>query len=272
MSKKSFLNTLSNKALDEKLNQLVSGEREILTEIIIHIREVASRRMYLDFGHGSLFDYLTQRMGYANGSAQRRIDAARLSVDVPAVIDHIESGEINLSQISIMSQATRQVPRDIKVEKETKEQIIADLCEKTVAQSEVLVSKALNIPVKEVTKTKHQQDESIRLEITFTKEQWDKLTKAKELLSHVLPDGSGTIIKNRSHIPIRVQRQVLTRDRCCQYRSKITNQKCASTWKLEIDLIQPVWAGGGNEPENLRALCSAHNNKVYEEQAGIQSR
>lgn len=321
MSTKSFLNALSNKALDEKLNQLVSGEREILTEIIIHIREVACRKMYLDFGYSSLFDYLTLRMGYANGSAQRRIDAARLSLDVPAVIDHIESGDLNLSQISVMAQAMRQVPGDIKVDKETKEQLISELCEKTVAQSEVLISKALNTPIKDITKTKYQKDESIRLEITFTKEQWEKLTRARDLLSHMLSDGSWdkaieymsdlviqkkdkTTIKRtkpvkseslvpcgsgdqflnqalepvktnkrnpRTHIPVPIQRQVLNRDRCCQYQSKLTNQKCGSTWKLEIDHIKPLWAGGSSELENLRALCAAHNNKVYQEQAGIRN-
>ena len=111
MFNKSFLSALSNKNLDEKLNQLISSEREMLTEIIIHIREVDSRKMYLDFGYASLFDYLTLRMGYANASAQRRINAARLSMEVPEVINHIESGGINLSQISVMAQALRQAPK-----------------------------------------------------------------------------------------------------------------------------------------------------------------
>ncbi len=49
MSKKSFLNALSNKVLDEKLIQLVSGEIEILTEIIIHIREVKWSELQIVF-------------------------------------------------------------------------------------------------------------------------------------------------------------------------------------------------------------------------------
>ncbi|OYZ22160.1 MAG: hypothetical protein B7Y39_08205 [Bdellovibrio sp. 28-41-41] len=320
MSEKSFLTALSSNALDEKLKELISGERELLTEIIIHICEVDARKMYLDFGYSSLFDYLTERMGYANGSAQRRIDAARLSRDVPEVINHIESGDINLSQISVMAQAIRQVPKGSKVSKEIKEQMVADLCEKTVAQSEILVSCALNIPIKELAKTKHQKDESIRLEVTFSKTQWEKLTKARDLLSHLIPDGSWDHIfeymseqviqkkdktsiktlkpskakkvdatasvldgnndqdykpmsarKTRAHIPLSIQRQVLNRDKCCQYHSKITHQKCGSSWKLTIDHIKPLWADGSNELENLRVLCAAHNNKVYHDQAGIRN-
>ena len=81
-----------------------------------------------------------------------------------------------------------------------------------------------------------------------------------------------TARKCRVHIPLSIQREVINRDKCCQYQSKITNQKCNSTWKLTIDHIQPLWAGGSSEPENLRALCAAHNNKVYQEQTGITYR
>ena len=266
MFKKSFLSPLSNKNLDEKLNQLISSERELLTEIIIHIREVDSRKMYLDFGYASLFDYLTLRMGYANASAQRRINAARLSMEVPEVIDHIESGNINLSQISVMTQALRQVPKDSKADSKMKEQILAELCEKTVAQSEVIVSKALNIPIKEFTKTKHQKDESTRLEITFTKEQWEKLNKARDLLSHSLPHGTWDQV-----FEYMSNQKKQKKDKTIVKKPKSIKRSKLKTTELTLDGACK-WAGGSNEIENLRTLCSAHNNKVYQEQAGIRSR
>ncbi|OYZ21239.1 MAG: hypothetical protein B7Y39_09410 [Bdellovibrio sp. 28-41-41] len=43
---------------------------------------------------------------------------------------------------------------------------------------------------KESTKTKHQKDESVRLEITLTKEQRAKFNQAKDVLSNSLPNGS----------------------------------------------------------------------------------
>ena len=190
MSEKFFLNKLSNQVLDGNLKQLITSEREILTEIILHISEVATRKMYLSYGYPSLFEYLSKRMGYANGSAQRRIDAARLSKEVPEVIDHLESGKINLSQLTILSQAIRQTT-DIKtVDKKKKKKFISELQDKSAKETELLVNQILNIPIKEATKTRCQKDESIRLEITFTKEQWQKLVKARDLLSHSLPDGS----------------------------------------------------------------------------------
>ena len=61
------LKKLTDQNLDIHLKELAVAEREILAEIILHIVEVARRKLYLTFGYSSLFDYLTQGIGYANG-------------------------------------------------------------------------------------------------------------------------------------------------------------------------------------------------------------
>lgn len=48
------LKKLTDQNLDKNLKELVSGEREILAEIIFHIIEVESRKLYLKFGYASL--------------------------------------------------------------------------------------------------------------------------------------------------------------------------------------------------------------------------
>ncbi len=315
MSTKSFLKKLTNLILDEKLQDLVAREREILSEIIIYIREVDGRKMFLSFGYPSLFDYLTKRMGYSNASAQRRIDAARLTHDVPEVLAHIESGEINLSQISVMAQAIRQVAKcSQKVDAETKESLINNIIGKNLNETEVIVSRVLNIPIQETARAKHQKDESVRFEITLTKEQWKKFNQARDVLSNSLPNGSewndvieymcdevilkkdkaaprkvrtskkfdaktakavlntrqDQITPSRETIPKSIEREVFTRDKCCQFQSKITGHKCSSTWNLTLDHIQPVWAGGGNSADNLRVFCASHNKEAYREQTGTR--
>jgi hypothetical protein len=62
--------------------------------------------------------------------------------------------------------------------------------------------------------------------------------------------------KTRQHIPIAIQRKVFKRDQCCQYLNKTTGKKCESKWNLHIDHVQPFWADGSNELENLRILCA----------------
>ena len=186
------LNKLTDQKLDEQLKSLAVSERELLSDILVHVREVDRRRLYLVFGYGSLFDYLTKSIGYGNGCAQRRIDAARLSIDVPAVIARIESGELNLSQVSLVQKAIRQVQSktSLKIDAKTKEKLIEELADKSVAESEVLVTQTFNFQPSEATCVRHQRDESVRLEVTLSKVQWQKMLKMRELLSHSLPCGS----------------------------------------------------------------------------------
>ncbi|OYZ23873.1 MAG: hypothetical protein B7Y39_03165 [Bdellovibrio sp. 28-41-41] len=297
------LQKVTNQNLDANLKSLVASEREILAEILIHIVEVERRKLYLKLGFSSLFDYLTKSIGYANGSAQRRIDAARLSFDVPEVIDKLESGEINLAQVSLLQKSIRekQVISKTKIDVQSKLDLIEQLANKSFSESEVLVTRALDIQLKEQIKTNHQKDESVRLEITFSKAQWQKLMKMRELLSNSLPNGSNwdqvleyvsdkiiqqkdkTRVVSRSStvkepkssqgarqaIPVNVQRQIFRRDQCCQYKDKHSGKQCGSTWRLEIDHIQPIWSGGSNKLENLRVLCASHNREVYRWQANL---
>ncbi len=191
MSTPSVLIGLTNLTLDKHLQELITSEREILTEIITYIREVDCRKMFLSFGYPSLFEYLTRRMGYSNASAQRRIDAARLTRNVPEVLTHLESGEINLSQISIMALAIRQIGKNSHtVDTEIKEHLVNSIAGKDLKQTEIIISKTLNLQIHEGTKARHQKDESVRFELTLTKEQWKKLNQTRDILSTSLPNGS----------------------------------------------------------------------------------
>ena len=93
---------LSNIQLHLEIKKLYQRERELLAEILEHIQECDRRRLYLEFGYPNLFSYLTRHIGYSEGAAQRRIDAARLMTDIPEVKEKIESGKIQLSHISMI--------------------------------------------------------------------------------------------------------------------------------------------------------------------------
>ncbi len=171
------LNNLTNQKLDEHLKSLVTSEREILSDILVHIKEVDRRKLFLVFGFGSLFEYLTKSVGYTNGCAQRRIDAARLSLEVPDVILKIESGELNLSQVAIVQKAIRvvQSKSGTKVNSAVKEKLVCDIATKSFSESEVIVAQTLNLELKDSTTTRHQKDDSVRLEVTLSKAQWEKM-------------------------------------------------------------------------------------------------
>ena len=94
------LNNLRDQALHQQLKALAGQERELLTKILHHLKEVERRKLFSDFGCSSLFDYATKELGYSEGQAYRRIQAMRLMRELPELEQKIQSGKLNLSNIS----------------------------------------------------------------------------------------------------------------------------------------------------------------------------
>jgi 5-methylcytosine-specific restriction endonuclease McrA len=68
------------------------------------------------------------------------------------------------------------------------------------------------------------------------------------------------LVPNDVPIPEPTKRQVHIRDEgACQYPINGGTAICGQTRAVDIDHIVPRALGGGNEPENLRVLCRAHN-------------
>src|SRR5687768_2884168 len=176
---------MTNLQLETELKSLVSKEQELLEEILLRIREVDSRKLYLERGYSSLFEYLTREIGYSGASAQRRIDTVRLSYDVPEVIEKVGSGELNLSQIGHAQRGFRRKAVNVKEKRELLEKI----AQAPNSQAEVIVAKELDLPVEEREKLKPQANGSVRLEVTLSEEGHRDLLRAKEILSHQIPSG-----------------------------------------------------------------------------------
>ncbi len=300
---------LNDLELDSKIKILAQKEREVLHEILLHIHEADRRRLYLELAYSSLYAYLTEGCGYSAAAAQRRIDAARLITPVPEVAEKIKSGEISLSQVSYLQKAVREKNKTQKISAEKKQEIIEKLCCKTMPETQKLIAQELDIEIKDMPRETHQKDESVRLELCFTKEQWAELVRAREILSTAVNSNdwtevfsylakkitqkeqrqdftSAAEVKNRNSrsesenrfpatkakpkaIPNPIKRRVTNRDQVCQYKNKLTGKTCGSRWNLEIDHIQPRWAHGGNEEANLRVLCQRHNHFLYHKQTNI---
>lgn len=294
---------LSNQELDLKLAERISKEKEILSEILYLILEVDRRRFYLERAYPSLFEYLVKHHGYSAGSAHRRIEAARLMKDIPDLASRLESGSLSLSQVGLVQKAIKQTVKKNKVlvSKAQKIELIESLQNKTFSESQTLVAQAFDLEIKEETKTQHQKDESVRVEVTFSKEQWQKIKQMQELLSHSLPNGNDlvqtldylaekvikqkTMLKNPKtlkdsqeitstgsnlNVKVSVRKTILQRDQCCQFRDPQTQRLCGSKIFLQIDHLKPKWAGGNDSVTNLQVLCAAHNRYKYQKQAGLQ--
>ena len=115
------------------------------------------------------------------------------------------------------------------------------------------------------------------------------LQEAKELLSHSLPEAGwaeviaflamkqikkvkgsseapsqatqGFFAKpKRKYITLATRRAVFQRaNNCCEYISANSGKRCENRYQLQVDHRVPLARGGGNDLENLRALCRTHN-------------
>ncbi len=179
---------LSNQELESQLKQLVQRERQLLHIILQHINEFATRKLYLERAYSSLYEYLTKELGYSGSAAMRRIEAARLLRDVPVVAQKIQEGTLNLSQIGELSRSIKEKESTtgLKVTELQKEELVARIVGKTTMETQKELAVALDIPVKDFEKQKMQKDESLRLELTFSKEQYQKLLTCRDLAAHLL--------------------------------------------------------------------------------------
>jgi hypothetical protein len=105
------LKQLKDSELLSQTKQLVQKERQVLTQILNHIREVERRKLFSDLGYQSLFEYAIKELQYSEGQAGRRIQAMRLIKEIPEIEKKIESGKLSLSNISQAQSYFREIKK-----------------------------------------------------------------------------------------------------------------------------------------------------------------
>ena len=93
----STIGALSDRALLRQASTLVRHERHLQGAIIDHLAEIETRRLYLQRGCSSLFDYAVRELGYSDAAAGRRIGAVRLCADQPDARERLRDGSLTLS-------------------------------------------------------------------------------------------------------------------------------------------------------------------------------
>src|SRR5688500_15998798 len=88
---------LTDSALLDRTEHWAREERRATAQLIEHLREVERRKLYCDLGCTSLAMYCRKILKLSEASAQRRIDAMRLSETLPEVKQKLESGELPLT-------------------------------------------------------------------------------------------------------------------------------------------------------------------------------
>ncbi len=93
----STVGALSDRELLRQTSTLVRHERHLQGAVIDHLSEIDARRLYLQRGCSSLFDYAVRELGYSDPAAARRIGAVRLCADQPDARERLRDGSLTLS-------------------------------------------------------------------------------------------------------------------------------------------------------------------------------
>lgn len=284
---------MTNIELDRRIGTLAKEERAALAQVVALIAEALTRKIWTEFGFADCYAWLTKGHGYSNGAAHRRICAAKLMQAVPAVEEKLASGVLQLSNLATAHSAIGKEERRTgkKITTEKKRELLHSLESKTAPQAQSETAKT--VPELELTKVdslKATRD-AWTLTVTLTREQKALLDRARELLAHAEPEASWAQIIARLAKdevkrldPIEKQKRadargvtagkriiVLARSNGqCEHVHRETGKRCESRIRIEVDHIKPKAFGGGDEVENLRALCRHHNIIAAERAMGLE--
>jgi 5-methylcytosine-specific restriction endonuclease McrA len=186
------LHRLTDKQLLELTKSLVSRERELLGEILRHLREVERRRLFSDLGCKSLFDYAVKELKYSEDQAYRRINAMRLIRELPEIEKSIEEGTLSLSTLGVASSLFKaEAKHNAPVAPAKKLEVLNALNGKSRREAEVVVQSFTSLP-KEALRPERARviDEHVELRLVAKKELQDKVDRVKGLIAHLHPQMS----------------------------------------------------------------------------------
>jgi hypothetical protein len=85
------------------LRRLVADDHHLTADLVAHLGEVDSRRLYLQAACPSMFSYCVDILHFSEDQAFKRIRAARAARDFPLILGLIESGELHLSAVALLA-------------------------------------------------------------------------------------------------------------------------------------------------------------------------
>ena len=97
------LHHLKDQELLQNCKSQVRLEKAATSKVLDYLNEIDKRRLWIQEGYSSLFDFCMRYLGYSEGEANRRIQAARLSQKVEEVKTLLEQGQISLSSLTLLS-------------------------------------------------------------------------------------------------------------------------------------------------------------------------
>ena len=94
---------LGNSELVAGLTELARQSHLLTSQLLAHLVELEQRMLHLELGFSSLFSYCVEALGMSEGTAGRRVAAARVCRRFPEVFPRIARGELHLCALCALA-------------------------------------------------------------------------------------------------------------------------------------------------------------------------
>ena len=269
---------LSDRALTVEVERLAGCEQRATAALVAALAEFENRRLYLGAGCSSLFEYCTRALHLSEHAAYSRIQAARTATRFPVIFDQLSNGEITVTNVGLLAPVlTEQNHREL----------LTDARHRTKREVEMMVVGLNPRPDVPCTITPLGPDR-FSMRFTMSRETYEKLHQAQDLLRHVAPRSEPDLVFGRAldallpllqqrkygrtqtprkvsrglrysrYIPLDVRRAVWNRDGGqCTFVGPVG--RCTQTGFLEFHHVHPFASGGPSNEHNITLRCRAHN-------------
>jgi hypothetical protein len=230
------IRTETDKALIANTVSLVKEERELLTKILHHLREIDRRRLYSSLRYKSLYHFTVKHLGYPEAQAYRRINAMKLLNELPELEEKISTGDISLTHLSL-AQALFNGEKKVNNSELTHEQklnVFDQIAKKSVREAEKITLSLSSAPAElKPDLMKAISADKCEFKFTATTSTKEKIEKLKGFLAHTSPNISlGELLEKLCDLGLKewdpAKASAALRKRCVKKRA-LTAKKTAST-------------------------------------------
>src|SRR6185369_16257604 len=103
MSNQYRLMGVGNAELVAGLSKLVQQSNALTAQVLAHLVELDERQLHLKLGFSSLFAYCVEGLGMSEGTAGRRVTAARVCRRFPDAFERVARGELHLCALCALA-------------------------------------------------------------------------------------------------------------------------------------------------------------------------
>jgi len=94
---------VGNAELVAGLSKLVQQSNALTAQVLAHLVELDERRLHLELGFPSLFAYCVEGLGMSEGTAGRRVTAARVCRRFPSAFERVGRSELHLCALCALA-------------------------------------------------------------------------------------------------------------------------------------------------------------------------